>query len=122
MNARKGPGVTNPPRGATPGGGSDRRWRTYCEEMGRSHLLAGAAVGALVLIVANVAFSWFATAPDHDEWLDPVIVMTPFAALFGAVVGVAVAALTRPRPPSRPDPRTRRSDPRTRRSEKRKFR
>jgi hypothetical protein len=64
--------------------------------MGNSRPLAGAVIGALVMVVANVAFAWFATGPEHTEWTDPAIFMSPFAALFGALAGAIVAALTRP--------------------------
>jgi membrane associated rhomboid family serine protease len=82
--------------------------------MGSSRPLAGAVIGALILVVANVAFAWFASAPDHQEWTDPAVFMSPFAALFGAIAGAAVAALTRPPGQGRPDDRSR--------SEKRKYR
>jgi hypothetical protein len=81
--------------------------------MGSSRPLVGAVIGALVLVVANVAFAWLATAPDHEEWTDPAIFMSPFAAVFGAIAGAGVAVLTRPPGHGRPDHRSR--------SEKRKY-
>jgi len=76
--------------------------------------LAGAVIGALVLVVANVAFAWFATAPDHYEWTDSAIFMSPFAAAFGAIAGAATGALLR----RGPAPSDRRHD---RRRTKRKY-
>ncbi|WP_433162632.1 hypothetical protein [Kribbella sp. CA-247076] len=74
--------------------------------MGRFQPLLGAAVfGAFVMVVANVVFAWFASGPDHYEWTDPAIFMSPFAAAFGAIAGAAVAALTKRPPPRRPDGR-----------------
>jgi peptidoglycan/LPS O-acetylase OafA/YrhL len=81
--------------------------------MRTSRPLAGAVVGALVLVVANVAFARFA---GGSEWTDPAIFMSPFAAAFGAIAGAAVAALTRQPGQRRPDDRSRR------RSGKRKYR
>jgi uncharacterized membrane protein YphA (DoxX/SURF4 family) len=70
--------------------------------MGRSQVLAGAVVGALVMVFANVAFSWFATGPNHDEWTDSAIFMSPIAAAFGAIVGALGALAIRiTRPASR---------------------
>jgi membrane associated rhomboid family serine protease len=71
--------------------------------------LAGAIIGALVLVVANVVFAWFATAPDHYEWTDSAIFMSPFAAAFGAIAGAATGALLRrtPTPTDRRDTRKR---------------
>ena len=64
--------------------------------MVNSRALAGALIGALVMVVANVAFAWFATGPEHTEWTGPAIFMSPFAAIFGALAGAIVAVLTRP--------------------------
>lgn len=57
--------------------------------------LIGAGIGALVLVVANVAFAWFATAPSHYEWKDPAVFMSPFAALIGAYLGAVTGHLAR---------------------------
>jgi hypothetical protein len=88
--------------------------------MRTSRPLAGAAIGAVVLVAANVAFAWFATGPDHYEWTDPAVFMSPFAAAFGAIAGAAVATLTRPPSQRRPDTPTRRGAAK-RRPEKRKY-
>ena len=55
--------------------------------------LAWAAIGAAVLVAANVAFAWFATAPDHYEWTDPALFMSPLAALVGAFIGAGAARI-----------------------------
>ncbi|MEV0291389.1 MULTISPECIES: hypothetical protein [unclassified Kribbella] len=65
--------------------------------MGRYWPLIGAGIGALVLVVANVAFAWFATAPSHYEWTDPAVFMSPFAAIIGAYLGAIIAHLARRR-------------------------
>ena len=49
-----------------------------------------AAIGALVLIVANVVW---ARAAGGSEWADPAIVMSPIAAMIGAAAGYGVAVL-----------------------------
>ncbi|WP_406050682.1 hypothetical protein [Kribbella sp. NBC_00889] len=70
--------------------------------MGRSQVLAGAVIGALAMVFANVAFSWFATGPNHYEWTDSAIFMSPVAAVFGAIVGALGALAIRiTRPASR---------------------
>lgn len=63
--------------------------------MGSSQPLVGAVIGALVMVVANVAVAWFATAPDHYEWTDSAVFMSPFAAAFGAIVGALTGAFLR---------------------------
>ncbi|MEI8408586.1 MULTISPECIES: hypothetical protein [unclassified Kribbella] len=65
--------------------------------MGRYRPLAGAGIGALVMVVATVAFAWFATAPDHYEWTDSAVFMSPVTALIGAYTGAALGHLSRRR-------------------------
>ncbi|MFG1815813.1 hypothetical protein ACGFIF_18775 [Kribbella sp. NPDC049174] len=80
--------------------------------MGRFQPLLGAAVvGAFIMVAVNVMFALF--TGDPGKWVGPAVVMSPFAAIFGAIAGAAVAALTRRPPPRRPDDR---------RSDKRKYR
>ncbi len=49
--------------------------------------LKWAVIGALTLIIVNVAFSWFATAPDHNEWTDSAVFPIPFLAVVGGAIG-----------------------------------
>jgi hypothetical protein len=80
-----------------------------------SRPLAGAVIGAFVMVVANVVFARFA---GGSEWTDPAVFMSPFAAAFGAIAGAAVAALTGRSTHRHPDNRHHRSG----RPEKRKNR
>jgi hypothetical protein len=87
--------------------------------MWRFQPLLGAAVfGAFVMVVANVAFAWFASGPDHHGWTGPAVFMSPFAAAFGAIAGAAIAGLNGRSAQRRSDDRHRSG----RRTEKRKNR
>ena len=55
--------------------------------MGMYQPLIWCLTGALTMMLANLAFCWFATAPDHYEWLDSLVGMTPVAALLGGTIG-----------------------------------
>lgn len=59
----------------------------YRRVMGMYQPLIWALTGATTLILANVAFCWFATAPDHYEWTDPALFMAPFLAVIGGTIG-----------------------------------
>lgn len=65
--------------------------------MGKYQPLIWALTGAFTLVVANVAFCWFATAPSHYEWTDPALFMAPFLAVIGAYIGAIAAQLRRRR-------------------------
>ncbi|GAA0952125.1 hypothetical protein GCM10009554_54720 [Kribbella koreensis] len=55
--------------------------------MGRYQPLIWCLTGAATLAVADVALSWFATAPDHYERTDPALFMPPFLAVIGGIAG-----------------------------------
>jgi Trk-type K+ transport system membrane component len=65
--------------------------------MGKYQPLIWALVGACALVVANVAFCWFATAPDHYEWTDPALFMAPFLAVIGGAIGGIAGTIRRRR-------------------------
>jgi hypothetical protein len=55
--------------------------------MGPYQPLIWCLIGAFTLVVANIAFCWFATAPGHYEWTDPALFMAPFLAVIGGAIG-----------------------------------
>jgi ribose/xylose/arabinose/galactoside ABC-type transport system permease subunit len=79
--------------------------------MGSREAVSGAVFGAFVMAVVSVAFAWFASGPDHQDWSRSAIALTPFAALFGAAAGAVGGLLLRvTRPPARRSPYTTRRD------------
>jgi hypothetical protein len=65
--------------------------------MGPYQPLIWCLTGAATLMLANLAFCWFATAPDHYEWLDPLVAMTPVAAVVGGTIGGITGTVRRRR-------------------------
>ncbi|WP_328329638.1 hypothetical protein OHA70_06635 [Kribbella sp. NBC_00382] len=55
--------------------------------MGPYQALIWCLTGAALLVVVNVGYCWFATAPDHYEWTDPALFMAPFLAVIGGAIG-----------------------------------
>jgi NhaP-type Na+/H+ or K+/H+ antiporter len=89
--------------------------------MGSREAVSGAVFGAFAMVVVSIAFAWFTSGPDHQDWTHSAIALAPFAALFGAAAGAVGGLLLRvTRPPARRSPYTTRRD-RDRR-EKRKYR
>ncbi|MDX6281614.1 MAG: hypothetical protein QOH03_2685 [Kribbellaceae bacterium] len=65
--------------------------------MGQYQPLIWCLTGAATLVAANIAFCWFATAPDHYEWTDPALVMAPFLAVIGGAIGGIAGTIRRRR-------------------------
>jgi hypothetical protein len=65
--------------------------------MGQYQPLIWCLTGAAALMLANLAFCWFATAPDHYEWTDSLLFMTPVAAVLGGIVGGVAGTVRRRR-------------------------
>ena len=79
--------------------------------MGSREAVSGAVFGAFAMVVVSIAFAWFTSGPDHQDWSHSAIALAPFAALFGAAAGAVGGLLLRvTRPPAQRSPYTTRRD------------